>query len=124
MHALTVNQTLEELNLQDFDIRKEGIEGIIDNLSHFPSLRKLWLRRNEILHSSDHTMDLSQIMVREMELTVNHVLQVLDIYKWWVRDNNQLLLMNRYFHLNRAGRQFLKDDSSHRLPLGIWPILL
>ncbi|KAL3902736.1 MAG: hypothetical protein SGILL_010716, partial [Bacillariaceae sp.] len=92
VHALTENHTLEELNLQDCDLRREGIEQIIGSLSHYPSLRKLWLRNNCTLHSADRAINLSQVLVREMAL--NHILQVLDIDEWWVSDKNQLHLVN------------------------------
>jgi hypothetical protein len=71
---------------------------------------------------SDRAMDVSQKVVREMKM--NHVIEFLDIDEWWVRDENQRVLMNRYLHLDRAGRRFVKTNVTDRLPMGMWPIVL
>jgi hypothetical protein len=120
VQALRTNQTLEELNLEDCDLRKDGIELIIDNINHYRSLRKLWLRNN--VTSRRDTVDVSGTLPSKLE--ANHVMHLLDYDEEWIPEPRRRQLVDFYLHLNRAGRCFLKSPDDLSLPLGMWPILL
>jgi hypothetical protein len=121
-HALQINRTLEELNLEDCDLQQEGVELIVSNMHHFQSLRKLWLRNNVTSQQRD-TVDLSDILPSQLE--ANHVIQLLDFDEEWIPKPELRHTVHNYLLLNRAGRQFLKSSTiNDNLPLGMWPILL
>eukprot|EP00539_Tryblionella_compressa_P006650 CAMPEP_0178762082 /NCGR_PEP_ID=MMETSP0744-20121128/16350_1 /TAXON_ID=913974 /ORGANISM="Nitzschia punctata, Strain CCMP561" /LENGTH=340 /DNA_ID=CAMNT_0020416731 /DNA_START=1 /DNA_END=1023 /DNA_ORIENTATION=- len=118
--ALKVNNVLEELNLEDCDIRKEGLEAVVNNISHYNALRILRLRKN--VTSIRDNVNLASSLPHILE--ANHVMQVLDLDEQWIPDLEQRRKVEKFLHLNKAGRRFLKSTSSDGLPLGMWPLLL
>jgi hypothetical protein len=122
IHSLAANNALEELNLEDCDLRKEGVEMLLNNLSTFAFLRKLWLRKN-VSPLSEASVDLTKILIKEMKR--NHVLQLLDIDEEWVPRGKDRVQIDNYLLLNQAGRRFIKSRiDKDRLPLGMWPVLI
>ncbi|KAG7363208.1 hypothetical protein IV203_026568 [Nitzschia inconspicua] len=122
VQALEMNETLEELNLEDCDFRKEGIETLLASLSRYPFLRKLWLRKN-MTPQSEESLDLSDTLLDQMK--DNDVIQLLDVDEEWILDTQKKIQIDDFLHLNRCGRRFLKTPvENDRFPLGMWPVLI
>lgn len=131
--ALTANRTLQELNLENCDVRTAGWMSILENLPDIQGLLRLWLKQNPINETPEaaaatnlglmqaleknttiHTIDLPHYQSQEQEGR-----QLRESREEPQEESNQEWMP--YLYLNRGGRKFLEPNS---ISLAMWPLLL
>ncbi|KAL3935935.1 MAG: hypothetical protein SGBAC_008640 [Bacillariaceae sp.] len=102
--VLSVNTTLQELNLENCGLKDSILSLLLVRLKKFTGLQRLYIRENEL-----------SIQLDPSTIRGNFMLQVLDV-------EDRLMHPQVYIDLalNRGGRQFLDRNM---LPMGLWPTL-
>ena len=116
--ALTVNRTLEEVNLENCDIRETGWMSFMEHLPNMQGLFRLWIKENPINWSEECVAATNQTMSRVLQK--NSTIHTIDIFEGDDIPESSRSWM-KYLYFNRGGRKFLEPN---QVTLAIWPLLL